>query len=164
MPDIVDLAATLLRSAPAAAPSLERLYRDVEAAYGPQPGGTRLLYERVRQRPDLFVVLEREMVDWASRLDEEERAEYEESLRRAGIEMGPRIMLAATPAEPQEPPAGDVLQRMRDSLRQLARHAAEDQLLGAEVLEALDMVGELGQRLGPGIAPGIKGRARPPSP
>src|SRR5690606_9238886 len=89
--------------------------------FGPGPREFNRLRERVRRRPELFILLEPGHPALDESWPPEVREEYETALCAAGLELGPLVALASAPGPVSDgaPGAGhaeDTLQRMDSTL------------------------------------------------
>lgn len=138
----------LLRSDPDPMVPLTRLHAALVAELGPRGGTYAQLHQRIRRRPDLFLLLEPLSVPWS---DDgwgiDLQREYERALRDAGLDTGPRVALATPDSEPPAAsgadPAAPVLRMLQESLVHLWASAADDPQLQAELVEALGQAEEL---------------------
>src|SRR5690606_9601115 len=98
---------TLLRNDPEPMVPLARIHAALVAELGPRIGTYAQLHDRLRRRPDLFLLLDPLPLPWsADTWSGDVQDEYRNALREAGIDTGPRVALAAPDVElPPPPPA-----------------------------------------------------------
>jgi len=139
----------LLRNDPDPMVPLTRIHAALVAELGPRCGTYAQLYERLRRRPDLFLLLEPLPIPWSGDTwSADIQDEYRHALREAGLDTGPRVALATPDAElPPLPagahPAAPVLRTLQESLVHLWSSAADDPELQAELIEALGQAEEI---------------------
>ena len=144
---------TLLRNDPEPLVPLTRIHAALVAELGPRTGTYAQLHERLRRRPDLFLLLEPLPMPWSAdawAADIED--EYRHALREAGLDPGPHVALATPDAElpplpATAPPAAPVLRSLQESLVHLWSCAADDPELQAELVEALGQAEEIRRAL-----------------
>jgi|GEM_PF-522906 hypothetical protein len=140
---------TLLRNDPEPMVPLARIHAALVAELGPRIGTYAQLHDRLRRRPDLFLLLDPLPLPWsADTWSGDVQDEYRNALREAGIDTGPRVALAAPdvelpPPPPTAHPAARVLCTLQESLVHLWSCAADDPELQAEVVEALGQAEEI---------------------
>ncbi len=140
---------TLLRNDPDPMVPLTRIHAALVAELGPRSGTYAQLHERLRRRPDLFLLLEPLPIPWsADSWSADIEDEYRQALHEAGLDAGPRVALAAPDAELPPPPAAahpaaPVLRAVQESLVHLWSCAADDPQLQAELIEALGQAEEI---------------------
>jgi hypothetical protein len=167
MSEIEQRILTLLRSDPEPMVPLSRIHAALVAELGPRSGTYAQLRERIRRRPDLFLLIEPIPTPWSDdSWPAELRGEYERALREAGLDAGPRVAIAgvddgplglATPA----PGAAPVLRALQASLVQLWAAAAGDPQLQPELVEALGQAEEVRRVLETHLAAHARAPAEP---
>jgi hypothetical protein len=107
-------ALALLRADPEVAVPLSRLHDALIGEAGPVVGPSGPLHERLRRRPDLFILLEPRPASWeAEEWPDRIRQEYRDALRAAGLAPEPQVV-------PRSPaPAADAEDGLETLLRQL---------------------------------------------
>jgi hypothetical protein len=120
---------------------LSRLHRHLLAELGPGSITYAELYERLAQRPDLFLIFESREPAWSTAgWPVATRLEYQEALRDAGLEPGPRVALvepgAAETAGAPLTGTERVLRRLSASLALLWAAAGDDARTRVEMAEA----------------------------
>lgn len=133
-------ALALLRADPDIAVPISRLHHALLREVGPQAGSEFPLHERLRKRPDLFLLLEPRPAPWtAEDWPEHTRQQYRDALRAAGLEPETRI----TPRSPGSNSTDDVglegiLRQLNCSLVDLWDATDDDTDLRSQVADALD--------------------------
>lgn len=140
-----DQARDVLRGEPAPAIPLSRLHRTLVAEAGPTIGTYSQLHERLRRRPELFVIVEPPDLPWdAAAWPAELRHEYRDALRRAGAVAEPRVALrthdAESPWKHARPPSTGlpaVLQHLDLTLHELWTATDDDPPARIAISEAM---------------------------
>lgn len=123
-------ALALLRAENDVAIPISRLRQALLRELGPTTDAVSPLYERLRKRPDLFLLLEpRTTLLSTDEWPEEIRQEYRAALRAAGLEPEPRI----TPRQPGSPASDEmglapILRQLHSSLIDLWQATDDDEL------------------------------------
>jgi hypothetical protein len=132
-------ALALLRADPEVAVPLSRLHGALLGEAGPQVGPSGHFQERLRRRPDLFILLEPRPAPW----DTEEwpdrlRQEYGDALRAAGLVPEPRIV-PRTPGPHSSDEGGlePLLRQLNDTLVDLWDATDDDPDARGQVADAL---------------------------
>lgn len=139
----------LLRNDPDPMVPLTRIHAALVAELGHRCGTYAQLHERLRRRPDLFLLLEPLPMPWAAGgWPADLQDEYRHALREVGLDAGPRVALATQDADPPPlpaaaHPAAPVLRTLQESLVHLWSCAADDPELQAELVEALGQAEEI---------------------
>lgn len=140
---------TLLRNDPDPMVPLTRIHAALVAELGPRTGTYAQLHERLRRRPDLFLLLEPLPVPWSTDgWSSDLQDEYRQALHEAGLDAGPRVALAAPdverpPLSPAAHPLAPLLRALQESLVHLWSCAGDDPQLQAELIEALGQAEEI---------------------
>lgn len=134
-------ALALLRADPDIAVPISRLNHALLREVGPDAGSDLPLHERLRRRPDLFLLLEPRPAPWtAEEWPENTRQQYRDALRAAGLEPETRI----TPRLPGSNTNGDdalevILRQLNSSLIDLWDATDDDADLRGQVADAFGM-------------------------
>lgn len=132
-------ALALLRADPEFAVPISRLHDALLEEAGTAAGPSVLLQERIRRRPDLFILLEPRPVPWEfEEWPERVRQEYHAALREAGLAPEPRVV----PRSPLPIHEGGtelelLLSQINDTLVDLWDATEDDPDARSEVADAL---------------------------
>lgn len=132
-------ALALLRADPEVAVPLSRLHGALLAEAGPAVGPSGPLQERLRQRPDLFILLEPRAAPWETEeWPERIRQEYRAAIQEAGLTPEPRVV----PRAPELPTAEEdeiepLLRQINASLIDLWDATEEDPDIRIQIADAL---------------------------
>lgn len=137
--EIEAFALALLRADPDHLVPISRLHDALVTETGAVAGGRGLLKERLRQRPDLFTVLEFRDVPWSTESwPEAVRQEYHEALQAIGIASEPRIApVVASSSRASDSGSESVLRSLHSSLIDLWRVVGDDPEAQAHLATAL---------------------------
>lgn len=129
----------LLRADPEFAVPISRLYDALLDEAGPIVAASGHLQERLRRRPDLFILLEPRPAPWeGAEWPERVRQEYSAALRAAGLAQEPRVVPRSPP--PISEGGGELellLRQINDTLVDLWDATDDDPDARSQVAEAL---------------------------
>jgi len=127
----------VLRSDPELAVPLSRLHSALTETSGPALAPLR---ERLRERSDLFVLLEPAPLPWdGAGWSERDRQGYRAAFRAAGLEPEPRVVPRQLGLElPPSDELDDLMQRLSSTLIDLWELTLDEPELRAEITSALD--------------------------
>lgn len=152
MSDAIEACAlALLRADPEVAVPISRLHDALTAEAGADIGGTSRLADRLRRRPDLFLLLEPRTTPWPTDAwSRELRDEYRDALRSIGLIAEPRVAPIHPPAGPSgvvnatdTPGIEPLIRTLRASLVELWRATHHDDEVRERIVEAIDEAGRL---------------------
>lgn len=132
------IALALLNAETDLAVPLSRLRHMLQSEVGPELGAAVSLANRIRERSDLFLLVEPEPTPWSTdEWPEESRAEYQDALRHLGLVQEPRITTRRPDAKarPESGPRS-FLRQLDSSLIDLWQAADEDADLRDQVTAA----------------------------
>jgi hypothetical protein len=150
-------ALALFRNDPEVAVPLSRLHEALLREAGPTVGPSGPLEERLRRRPDLFILREPrpapwELEEWPERI----RNEYRKAIEEAGLTPEPRVVSRAPEptAREEEDTIEQLLRRISNSLIDLWDATEGDPDIRAQIADALSASSSLRDALADGARPG----------
>jgi hypothetical protein len=144
-------ALALLRADPEVAVPISRLHDALITEAGADIGGASRLADRLRRRPDLFLLLEPRTTSWPTDTwPRELREEYRDALRSVGLVAEPRVAPIHPHAGPgavvdttDAPGIEPLLRTLRASLVELWRATDHDDEARDKIVEAIDDAGRI---------------------
>lgn len=144
-------AISLLRQQPDGMVPVEHLYETMVERTNAHPGCPLRLRERLQRRPDIFLLLESPPAHWSRSWPEDQRREYLDAIRQAGLETGTHVaLLTGTPKEYRddddqegESRENRLLTSMERTLVFLGATWAQEPEMQADVTAALAHVSQL---------------------